>query len=105
MQAADSNLPEIVQLLLEAGAQVNSADGWTALMYASSKGHAHVTQLLLEGGSQMDLVNGEGRTALDLAHSRDVTIPLIISKLIPLDAAGECPSGVRRLLTEAAASA
>eukprot|EP00439_Symbiodinium_sp_Y106_P069844 s742_g12.t1 len=103
MQAADSNRPEIVQLLLEAGAQVNSADGWTALMYASSKGHAHVTQLLLEGGSQMDVVNGEGRTALDLAHSRDVTIPL--SKLIPLDAAGECPSGVRRLLTEAAASA
>ena len=49
--AAASSTPEIVQLLLEKGAEVNARDtaGWTPLMFAAS---AEIKQLLIDAGAK-----------------------------------------------------
>lgn len=44
---------EVVQLLLAAGAEVNSVDD-TPLMLAVWKGHVAVTRVLLEAGAELD---------------------------------------------------
>ncbi|CAE7763969.1 kidins220b [Symbiodinium sp. CCMP2456] len=56
--AAGMNHPEVVQLLLEAGAKVNCANpcGWTALLSASKGSGAQVVQLLLEAGADVNHV-------------------------------------------------
>jgi ankyrin repeat protein len=48
--AASSGHTEIVQLLLDKGANINAADlnGGTALYYADWNGHTEIVQLLLE---------------------------------------------------------
>ena len=57
---------DVVQLLLEAGAEkdANDSDGCTALMAAACSGFAEVVQLLLDAGAQKDLRDSVGRTAL-----------------------------------------
>jgi ankyrin repeat protein len=57
-----------VKLLLAAGANVNTkgADGWTALIYASWRGHEATTKLLIAAGaaSEIDATSLHGSTAL-----------------------------------------
>jgi ankyrin repeat protein len=71
MIAADSNHPDVVSYLLDAGAQVNLADGkdgWTALMYAAGEGRVEVARrLLAQPGIDCDKVNAEGSSALMIA--------------------------------------
>ena len=57
---------EIVKLLLENGADVNSRtkDGDTALIVASKAGHTNVVKLLLERGADVNAKNRNGRMAL-----------------------------------------
>ena len=45
---------EVVKLLIEKGADVNSRNdtGGTALMFASGRGHTEVAQLLIEVGAK-----------------------------------------------------
>jgi len=61
MLASQYDHPEVVQLLLKAGANLNSSDnfGWTALMYASHYGHVEVVQLLLNAGANPNAVNND----------------------------------------------
>lgn len=61
---------EIVKLLIEKGADVNSnkhRDGYTALMFAALGGHTDVTQHLLERGANIAATNSVGRTASQMA--------------------------------------
>ena len=59
MLAAEDGHLQVVQLLIEKGADVNQKNrvsefgfrGWTALNYASSKGHTDILKCLLEAGA------------------------------------------------------
>jgi ankyrin repeat protein len=77
--AAGKGLVSIVQLLLDAGLDVNAAYGHdlTALMWAA--GHANIVpvqdglatvKLLVERGADLNLVDDRGRTALMIAAGR-----------------------------------
>ena len=64
----------VAKLLLEARADVNSADDvGTALTSAAFGGHAPVVRWLLEAGAQKDLRNSWGQTALLEAVTKPVT--------------------------------
>jgi ankyrin repeat protein len=51
--AAFDGTVEIIKLLLDAGADINSADGW-ALQTAADQGHVDVVNLLLERGANVN---------------------------------------------------
>ncbi|KAM7386074.1 hypothetical protein PAMA_008950 [Pampus argenteus] len=67
--AASMGHAEVVELLLNHGADVNVVDqqGRTALMTAASEGHMTTTQLLLDHGASLDQTDREGLTALSWA--------------------------------------
>jgi len=72
--AAQYNTPEVVQALLNAGADVNLQDdsGWTSLMLClQSSSPATVVQMLLEAGASCHFKNKDGSTVLHLAASID----------------------------------
>ena len=67
MLAAESGCAQVVQLLLQAGAHVNSANkhGSTALMEATRNGQAAIVQMLLEAGAHVNSADRHGSTAID----------------------------------------
>ncbi|KAL0272468.1 UNVERIFIED_CONTAM: hypothetical protein PYX00_005426 [Menopon gallinae] len=68
--AAYKGNKEIVQLLLDQGAQVNSSKhgyGYTALHLAALSGNTDVCQLLLENGAKVHATNSVGRTPSQMA--------------------------------------
>ena len=82
MAAQESQL-EVVQLLIESGADKDAAatdDRATALCIAAKKGHSEVVLLLLEAGTDKDAANAKGVTALHIAakncHSKVVRLLL-----------------------------
>ena len=58
MKASQKGYKEIVEILLENGADVNvkGYSDWTALMHASHYGHKDVVELLLENGVNLDSI-------------------------------------------------
>jgi ankyrin repeat protein len=84
--ASDNNL-EVVQILVEGGADINFKNkevGKTALMYASSHGHYDVAKFLVSQKRLLiDAKDKEGKTALMYAAQRgrrDVVTLLVESK-------------------------
>eukprot|EP00439_Symbiodinium_sp_Y106_P056540 s2313_g7.t3 len=67
-EASARGQADVVQLLLEAGADKDFCDtrgmGRTPVLAAAYKGHAQVVRLLLEAGSRKDVRDINGRTAL-----------------------------------------
>ncbi len=63
---------EVVQVLLEHGAEVNAQnhEGASGLWWASFNGHVQVVQLLLDNGAELDTQNQWGETALSCASGR-----------------------------------
>jgi ankyrin repeat protein len=63
----------IVELLLEAGADVNAQDGeyGTALHAASFRGREQIVKLLLKAGADVNAQGGNYRSALRAALSED----------------------------------
>ena len=63
---------DVVQLLLDKGANVNAtmSNGATALIYASQNGHKEVVQALIDKGSDLNHKMSDGSTALMLACER-----------------------------------
>lgn len=61
--------PNLVRLLLQAGALVNHLDenDYTPLMYASTGGSVDIIKLLLDYGAQIDMQGCMGQTALMIA--------------------------------------
>jgi ankyrin repeat protein len=73
MRASQNGHVEIVRLLLEKGAQIDtqSNTGFTALMAASfASGTIECVRLLLEKGANMYIKNKHGKTVKDVAKSK-----------------------------------
>ena len=74
--AASNGQVEMVQLLLERGANVNytdhrlMSDGYSALHWAATKGRESTVSLLLQHGADRSLKSTDGLTALQLAKQR-----------------------------------
>ncbi|KAI9134650.1 ankyrin repeat domain-containing protein [Acaryochloris sp. CCMEE 5410] len=68
--AAGEGFLGIVQLLIEAGADVNirSSDGLTPLMSAAAGGHLDVVRLLVESGADVQFETEDEETALSCAE-------------------------------------
>jgi ankyrin repeat protein len=76
--AADGGCKDIVEILLEAGANIEHRNdqGETALIAAAQNGHKEIVQMLLDAGANINQENADGETALDLTiklrHKKDV---------------------------------
>jgi ankyrin repeat protein len=66
LAALDEALPEVVRLLLAAGADVNVTDvyGYTPLINFTMNGHVEIVRLLLEAGADVQAETVDGDTAL-----------------------------------------
>jgi hypothetical protein len=72
--AANAGHLEIVQLLLEFGADINKGridTGATPLYGASIRGHLEVVKLLIENGADINKSDNNGWTPLNSATSRE----------------------------------
>ena len=80
MWAASRGKKEIVRLLIENGAEINSKDdwkgnttrpegteGWTEIIFAADSDHEEVVEILIEGGADVNIKSKSGITALSLA--------------------------------------
>ena len=84
MFAVESDVPEVVQVLLDAGADANVKDkqGVTALMLAVKNSLPDVVQILLEDAdANTSIKDQQGMTALMYA-ARSNTTPEIVKKLL-----------------------
>lgn len=89
---ADRGHPEVIELLLEAGADKEAMIGFGVrpLMYAAGNGEAGVVQALLRGGADPLARNEVGRTALMMVKERDYVD--VINILHEAQAMGETAS-------------
>ena len=84
---------ELTKLLLEKGANANSADDWgdSALMSAVRKDNFDIATLLLENGADVNMADSEsGKRALDYATSEKMKELLLQYGAIKGDIAQEC---------------
>jgi ankyrin repeat protein len=66
---------DLIAALLSQGADPNvTADGSSALFYATNRGHFNAVRTLVQGGARIDIVNAQGETAMKMARrlKRDV---------------------------------
>ncbi|XP_053623238.1 poly [ADP-ribose] polymerase tankyrase isoform X2 [Plodia interpunctella] len=94
---------EVTELLVRAGADVNATDLWafTPLHEAASKARLEVCSLLLSEGADPTLLNCHGKSALDVAPTRE------LQERLALEYRGHClleacrlaePARVKKLL-------
>jgi hypothetical protein len=71
--AAEMGATEVVQILLEAGADPNAfeKDGWSALHWAARNGYNTIAELLLEHGAQVNPQDAKGYTPSEWAIDRE----------------------------------
>jgi len=71
--------PEIVEMLIQAGVDVNSPNdyGRTTLMFASVHGHREIVDVLLKYGADINAKDGGGRTAMIHAHGHDEIVKIL----------------------------
>lgn len=69
--AASEGHAEIIQMLIDAKADVNvkDKDGTNSLMAASARGHKDIVGVLLKGGATVNEQNSDGHTALMFAYN------------------------------------
>jgi len=75
---------EVMQLLIDKGAQVNAQDtqGYTALMIAAKVGQMAGVEFLLAKGASVNLKNNNGQTALKLARTVHENKQIINANLV-----------------------
>ena len=84
LYAVDKGKIEIVELLLDNGADIDSIDvsHQTALMVASGMGHFDIVELLLKRGANVNATENDGYTALIHASSGEDGHPEIVKLLL-----------------------
>jgi ankyrin len=65
--AAGAGHVEVVELLLDRGAEIQNKGQWSPLEFAATEGHARVVKLLLDRGADVDLRDSMGSTPLHAA--------------------------------------
>jgi ankyrin repeat protein len=72
MNGVEEALLELIQLLIDAGANLNAIDnyGKTALIYTCESGTIQCLKFLLEKGADIDIKDYEGITALDYSKTK-----------------------------------
>ena len=80
MKAAIKGNDRFVELLIDAGADVNSVNnsGSTALMFAAENSHHSCVNALIKAGADVNMVDNEGNTALIKSTSRYNTKPVLL---------------------------
>jgi len=79
MWAANDGHLNVVEFLVEHGANVNAAAtgliyaGFTALIYASEKGYVNMVKYLIKHGANINAKNKNGDTALSIAEKNGHT--------------------------------
>ncbi len=66
--------PEIVTLLIKAGADINAAReifGWTPLHSAAKLGKAEAVRILIEAGADVNALDNDGNIPMQLAKPKD----------------------------------
>ncbi|MBN8489394.1 MAG: ankyrin repeat domain-containing protein, partial [Burkholderiales bacterium] len=89
----DRGHPELVALLLQAGADKEACIGFGVrpLMYAAGNGEAAVVQVLLQAGADPLARNEVGRTALMMVKDRDyVDVINLLHEAEGLQESGSC---------------
>jgi ankyrin repeat protein len=88
--AAGKGYEEVVNLLLEKGAELDR-DARTPLSYAAGSGHEAVVNLLLEKGAELDSKDPDGRTPLSRAagSGHEAVVNLLLEKGAELDSKDE----------------
>lgn len=86
--AATNGDDELVKLLLDRGATINTAtqDGWTALHFACLRGDKGLVLLLLDRGADVSMTTKSGLSALSIATSEGD--PEIVELLLDRGASG-----------------
>ncbi len=85
--AAVCDMPEVAELLVERGADVNAKDpetGYTPLHWAASQGNTKVAETLIAKGADVKAVDNLGRTPLHAAAASNY--PDVVALLIEKDA-------------------
>ncbi len=82
-QAAFWGRPEIAEMLIKRGANVNARDarGDAPLHEAACLGHVEMARLLLKHGADVNAKGGEGLTPLDQANSHPWKLPEMVKLL------------------------
>ncbi len=73
MLAASNNFAQVVELLIEHGADINRVDhsnGWSALIWAAKRGHTETVSVLLKHGADRSVIDDAGKSALDYAEAK-----------------------------------
>ena len=69
----------IVQMLIDAGADVNACQnqGFTPLMGAAANGHMEILDVLVRSGADLGLQSDDGKTALHFAREKDQAVAIV----------------------------
>ncbi|XP_022108404.1 ankyrin repeat domain-containing protein 40-like isoform X2 [Acanthaster planci] len=74
-EAASIGDQDMLDKLLQLGVNVNAQhriNGWTALHWASKRGHPTIVRHLLTNGADRSLTNGKGETAAQLTDKEEI---------------------------------
>ena len=108
--ASSEGHPEIVKILLAAGANKNDADvdGTSALMAASARGHLDVAKELVAAGADVNVQNNDGHSALMFAYNGKNQVETLFERysqyLKESDGEDELDGGTGPIIREALAN-
>lgn len=89
IQATKKNLPLIVRVLIDAGADVNAKDSMqdSAFLYAGAEGLDGILKITVDAGADVTSTNRYGGTALIPAseHGHVSTVRILIAAGVPVD--------------------